>query len=226
MEISFRSLSSSSACLSALLLTAGAVRRPPAALGRPRAPSCVALASTRRLEGPCRHPSCSAGLVHARHAAQNHLAVATSPSPWPGQDTPPELDFSHAAAIQVPQRASSLVLLPIPHSQSSERCCRPYPRRRAHPRRRTASLLLLRPQLTPPVALPRPCATLRPNPALRPPPEPPRRRSRAPPPPSSPRSRHCSPAPPKSTLPRASHTPTGAPRLDPRRPVPPEYPHR
>ena len=145
MEISFRSLSSSSACLSALLLTAGAVRRPPASLGRPRAPSCVALASTRRLEGPCRHPSCSAGLVHARHAAQNHLAVATSPSPWPGQDTPPELDFSRAAAIQVPQRASSLVLLPIPHSQSSERCCRPYPRRRAHPRRRPTIPELLHP---------------------------------------------------------------------------------
>ena len=135
MEIAFRSLSSTSS-LPLRFCCRRRVAAPPAALGRPRAPSCVALASTRRLEGPCRHPSCSAGLVHARHAAQNHLAVATSPSPWPGQDTPPELDFSRAAAIQVPQRASSLVLLPIPHSQSSERCCRPYPRRRAHPRRR------------------------------------------------------------------------------------------
>ena len=32
------------------------------------------------------------------------------------------------------------------------------------------------------------------------------------------------PPPPKLTLPRASHTPTGAHRLDHSRPVPPEYP--
>ena len=63
-------------------------------------------------------------------------AAATSTPPWRAQDRARRSLLSRAAALQVPQLANAFVLLLFPHSDASERLRRPYPRRRAHRRRR------------------------------------------------------------------------------------------
>jgi len=63
-------------------------------------------------------------------------AAATSTPPWRARDRARRSLLSHAAALQVPQLANPFVLLLFPHSDTSERRRRPYPRRRAHPLRR------------------------------------------------------------------------------------------
>ena len=57
-------------------------------------PACAA--STCRLEAPHRHPSCSAALLHARHAAQNPPPAATATPPWLARCRTPELYLARA----------------------------------------------------------------------------------------------------------------------------------
>ena len=72
-------------------------------------------------------------------------AAATSTPPWRARDRARRSLLSHAAALQVPQLANPFVLLLFPHSDTSKRRHRPYPRRRAHPRRRPTIPELLHP---------------------------------------------------------------------------------
>ena len=67
------------------------------------------------------------------------------PPPWRARDRARRSLLSRAAALQVPQLANPSVLLLFPHSDTSERRHRPYPRRRAHPRRRPTIPELLHP---------------------------------------------------------------------------------
>ena len=108
MEIAFGSLSSSSACLSPLFPAAGAVRRPPAALGCPRPnPNSPPLYVTPpRASGPS---SPRAGAPSLRHAAQNRLAAATATPPWRARCTTPARQLARAPASGEPLHSIPLV---------------------------------------------------------------------------------------------------------------------
>ena len=85
----------------------------------PRATSCL-LASTRRTDAPHRPHSSRWRPPRFATPPRQAQTVTTSLPPWRARCSTPALDFSRAAALQIPQKASPLVLLPFPHSQSSE----------------------------------------------------------------------------------------------------------
>ena len=119
MEIAFGSLSSSSACLSPLFPAAGAVRRPPATLGRPRPnPTSPPLhVAPPRASGPS---SPRAGAPSLRHAAQNRLAAATATPPWRARSTTPGRQLARAPASGEPEHSILCALSLAPRSGSPE----------------------------------------------------------------------------------------------------------
>jgi len=122
LEIAFGSLSSSSACLSPLFPAAGAVRRPPAALGRPRPnPTSPPLhVAPPRASGPS---SPRAGAPSLRHAAQNRLAAATVTPPWRARCSNPDHQFARASEPRAPQPSFPPLLCPLAAPKAPERCC-------------------------------------------------------------------------------------------------------
>ena len=159
-----------------------------------------------------------AGAFPALPRAQIEPPAATSPPPWPLQRSTPDPYLARAPALKVPQQTVPLVLLPFPHSQTSERRRRPNrtTASRAHRGAHSSSLPPLNP--TPPIAPPHLSASSQPLLVAQSPPEHPRRRAPPPPRPCSPWTAHLRPSLREPRVPRAS----------PRSPLspPPPIPHR
>ena len=126
MEIPFRSLSSSPACLPAYSPPESCAARPPWRATSPRH-LLLLVASTHRPETPRRpcHRAVPPPVVPRapteRRAAR---AAATSPPRWQAHGRSRCPPLARATALHIPPQANPLVILPFPRSQSSERCRR------------------------------------------------------------------------------------------------------
>ena len=157
LEIAFRSLSSSPACLLCFPRRRTAPRRPPPPRPTPTSPLLRAgtHASPRSRPTALLPRAGASPAVPRPHAASRAAqAAATATPPWSDRCSTPGNPFACAPASGEPLHSIPHALFPIPHSAAPEHRCRSAERRRAHSRLRTHSSAIPRTQLTPPVALP------------------------------------------------------------------------
>ena len=157
MEIAFRSLFSSPACLLCFPRRRTAPRRPPPPRPTPTSPLLRAGTHASPRSRPTAllpRAGASPAVPRTPAASRAAQAAATATPPWGARCRAPALDSSCAAALQVPQKASPLAFSLTPHSHTPEHAAAP-PRTPASPgRRRTPSSALPRPQSTSPIAPP------------------------------------------------------------------------